>query len=117
MLKMKKYIIENNPKKAIVVGGGFIGIEIAENLVEKGIKVTLVEKMNQVLRILDYEMAQVIHKKLNDKGVDLLVNERVIALKEKGHKGVLTNGEVIDTDLVILGIDMYVSRYVIDIIK
>ena len=102
--KMKKYILENNPKKAIVVGGGFIGIEIAENLVEKGIKVTLVEKMNQVLRILDYEMAQVIHKKLNDKGVDLLVNERVIALKEKGHKAVLTNGEVIDTDLVILGI-------------
>lgn len=59
--KIKNYINDNNPKSATVIGGGFIGIEMAENLKELGLDVSLVEMANQVMAPLDFEMAEIVH--------------------------------------------------------
>ena len=54
-------LINQKPKKAVVVGGGFIGIEMAENLVDRGIEVTIIEMSNQVMAPIDFEMASILH--------------------------------------------------------
>lgn len=97
-------IEENQPKNAVVVGGGFIGVEMAENLTERGIKVTIVEKMPQVLAPLDFEMAQLVHQELNHHGVDLVLGDGLLKFSEEGKKIHLESGKVIDTDLIILSI-------------
>ena len=97
-------IEENQPKNAVVVGGGFIGVEMAENLTERGIKVTIVEKMPQVLAPLDFEMAQLVHQELNHHGVDLVLGDGLLKFSEEGKKIHLESGKVIETDLIILSI-------------
>ena len=94
----------NQPKTAVVVGGGFIGVEMAENLTERGIKVTIVEKMPQVLAPLDFEMAQLVHQELNQHGVNLVLGDGLLKFSEEGKKIHLESGKVIDTDLIILSI-------------
>ena len=93
-----------HPKTAVVVGGGFIGVEMAENLTERGIKVTIVEKMPQVLAPLDFEMAQLVHQELNEHGVNLVLGDGLLKFSEEGKKIHLESGKVIDTDLIILSI-------------
>lgn len=93
-----------HPKTAVVVGGGFIGVEMAENLTERGIKVTIVEKMPQVLAPLDFEMAQLVHQELNEQGVNLVLGDGLLKFSEEGKKIHLESGKVIDTDLIILSI-------------
>ncbi len=93
-----------HPKTAVVVGGGFIGVEMAENLTERGIKVTIVEKMSQVLAPLDFEMAQLVHQELNEQGVHLVLGDGLLKFSEEGKKIHLESGKVIDTDLIILSI-------------
>ena len=93
-----------HPKTAVVVGGGFIGVEMAENLTERGIKVTIVEKMSQVLAPLDFEMAQLVHQELNEQGVNLVLADGLLKFSEEGKKIHLESGKVIDTDLIILSI-------------
>ncbi len=102
--KIKNYIDENKPKEAVVVGGGFIGIEMAENLSENGIKVHLVEMSSQIMAPLDFEMAQIIHKHLEDNGVNLILNNGVKSFKDNGKTIVLENGEEIKSDLTVLSI-------------
>ena len=97
-------IEKNQPKTAVVVGGGFIGVEMAENLTERGIKVTIVEKMPQVLAPLDFEMAQLVHQELNHHGVNLVLGDGLLKFSEEGKKIHLESGKVIDTDLIILSI-------------
>lgn len=99
-----EFIHNNQPKHATVIGGGFIGVEMAENLVERGMNVTLVEKMPQVLAPLDYEMAQLVHKEVKDHGVDLKLTTGVVGFKEEGKKVVLDTNEVVSTDLIIMAI-------------
>lgn len=101
---IKKFIEENKPDRAVVIGGGFIGIETAENLTEQGMKVTLVEKLNQVLAPLDFEMAQIVHQELNANGVDLILEDGVAGFRDKGKKIILESGKEIDTDMIILSI-------------
>lgn len=101
---INEFIDENKPKSAVVIGGGFIGVEMAENLSGLGIKVTLVEKINQVLAPLDFEMAQLVHKELNDNGVNLILNDGVARFKDNGKQVVLESGTAIDTDMIILSI-------------
>lgn len=101
---IKNYIIANNPKNAIVIGGGFIGLEIAENLAEKKINVTIIEKLPQVLRILDFEMAQILHEEINRNGINLIFNESVSRFKDQGHTVVLNSGGELKADMVILAI-------------
>lgn len=102
--KIKAEVTERSPKRAVVVGGGFIGIEMVENLRDLGINVTLVEKLNQVLKPLDYEMAQIIHQELNAHGVNVILGDGVDHFEDAGKKVVLESGMKLDADMVILAI-------------
>jgi len=102
--KILSYVEEQKPRKAVVVGGGFIGIEMAENLLERGLDVTIVEMANQVMAPIDFEMASILHKHLRSKGVKLLLENGVKSFDENGRKIVLSDGTVIETDLTILSI-------------
>lgn len=101
---IKAYIDEAKPKKAVVVGGGFIGLEMVENLKELGLEVTLVEATHQVMAPLDYEMVSIIHSHLIEKGVELLLQDGVKAFENVGRKVILQSGKVVETDLIILSI-------------
>lgn len=94
--------IKYSPKRVTVIGGGFIGIETVENLVEAGHNVTLVEAMPQILRTLDDDMVQILHKELLDHGVNLIVGDKVVSFKESDT--VLESGTVIEGDVVVLAI-------------
>lgn len=104
---VKNYIDQEKPKHAIVVGGGFIGLEMAENLHEQGIQVEVVEMANQVMVPLDYSMAAIVHQHLTDKGVRLQL-EKGVNRFEKAENGqihvYLRSGEHIRTDFVLLSI-------------
>jgi CoA-disulfide reductase len=102
--KIKNYVDTKNPKKAVVIGGGFIGIEMAENLVDRGIKVTLIEKGNQIMAPIDIEMASILHTHLKEKGVKLLLENGVEAFANQGKKIILSDGKEIETDMTILSI-------------
>ena len=104
--RIKAYISDKNVKSAVVVGGGFIGLEMAENLKAIGLKVTIVEMLNQVMTPLDYEMAQLIHENIEQSGIRLILNNGVASFSEKGT-GVtvcLKNNEELYADLVLLSI-------------
>ncbi|MBS9768376.1 MAG: FAD-dependent oxidoreductase [Flavobacteriaceae bacterium] len=90
----------------VVVGGGFIGLEVAENLIELGKKVKLVELSNQVMAPVDYEIASFIHHKAKEKGLELLLETGVEKFEEtqNGITVFLNNGTTIQTDAVILAI-------------
>lgn len=103
---LKNYLDRHQPKRAVVVGGGFIGIELAENLAETGIKVTLVELANQVIGPIDFEMAALVHQYLKDKGIEIYLEDGVTAVRhEKSYSVVsLTSKTEIKTDMILLGI-------------
>ncbi|KHD14408.1 CoA-disulfide reductase [Clostridium butyricum] len=102
--KIKAYVDNKKTRKAIVIGGGFIGLEMAENLRERGLDITLVEAGNQVMAPLDIEMAAIVHDVLIDKDVKLILNDGVKEFKDKGKRVVLSSGKEIETDLIILSI-------------
>ena len=104
--RIKTFLEERNPERAVVIGGGFIGLEMVENLHEAGLSVTLVERLNQVMSPLDFEMAQLIHENLRMNGVRLLLNDGVQSFESKGKvtRIHLESGEVVEADLVILSI-------------
>ncbi|MBN2436068.1 MAG: FAD-dependent oxidoreductase [Spirochaetes bacterium] len=104
--KIKSYLDKNRPNDAVVVGAGFIGLEMAENLHKLGIKVTIVEMLDQVMAPLDYEMACIAHNHLRFKGVDLQLGEQVKSFADKGEHIIvnLESGKSIDTGMVILSI-------------
>lgn len=102
--KIKAVVDSGQVSRAVVIGGGFIGVEMAENLQELGINVTLVEKMNQVLKPLDFEMAQLVHQEINANGVNLILEDGVDHFQNEGHEVVLESGQVLKADLVILAI-------------
>ena len=101
---IKDYIESNTVKKAVVVGGGFIGVEMAENLWELGIDVSLVEMSNQVMTAIDIEMASMLHDHMQTKGVHLYLEDGVKAFEANGEKVVLSSGKVLEADLIILAI-------------
>lgn len=104
--RIKAYIREKQAKKAVVVGGGFIGLEMAENLCQAGLFVSLIEMQNQVMPPLDYEMANLLHENMRKNGVELLLDRGVSAIRKQGD-GVrisLSTGEQVEADLVILSI-------------
>ena len=103
---IKNYVNTENPKRAIVVGGGFIGLEMAENLYDLGIQVDVVEMANQVMAPLDFSMAAIVHRQLTDKGVGLHLEDGVSRFEEKdgGVTVHLRSGKQIATDMVLLSI-------------
>ena len=102
--KIKAVVDSGKVSRAVVIGGGFIGVEMAENLQELGINVTLVEKMNQVLKPLDFEMAQLVHQEINANGVNIILEDGVDHFQNEGREVVLESGQVIQAELVILAI-------------
>lgn len=95
-----------NAESFVVVGGGFIGLEVAENLIEAGKKVKLIELGNQVMAPVDYDIASFVHEKAQQKGLELLLNVGVEKFNDKGKtiEVFLNNGTSIETDAVILAI-------------
>lgn len=102
--KIKAYVDERKPKHAVVIGGGFIGIEMAENLVERGVNVTLIERSNQVMAPIDYEMAATVHAHMQEHGVQLILEDGVQAFEHNGRRIILTSGRVLEADMIILAI-------------
>ena len=90
------------PKTAVVIGGGFIGVEIAENLIHKGIATSIVEAAPQVLAPLDIEMATFVHSELARNGVNLFLGNSVVAIGE--HSVELSDGRHVDAEMVIMAI-------------
>lgn len=103
---IKAKIDAEGTKRAVVVGGGFIGLEMAENLRERGLEVTLIEALDQVMNVLDYEMAAIVHEHLRDKGIDLRLKDGVSSFRRvaSGVLITLSSGAVVETDLVVLSI-------------
>lgn len=96
-------ISKENVKSAVVVGGGFIGLEMAENLTALGIKVSVVEMLDQVMPPIDYEMAVLVHNQLEAKGVDLYLSDGVTSFNDNGVIEVnLKSGTKLEAGLVIL---------------
>ncbi len=105
-LRIRDFVDQNHPKEATVVGGGFIGLEVAENLCERGIRVTLVEKAPQLLAPLDEDMASFVHAKFRKKGVRLLLNTAVSRFEHDGEEILthLDDGKSIRGQMVVLAI-------------
>lgn len=95
-----------NAQNFVVVGGGFIGLEVAENLIEAGKSVKLVELGNQVMAPVDFDIASFVHEKAKQKGLELLLNVGVEKFNDKGEtiEVFLNNGTSLETDAVILAI-------------
>ncbi len=104
--KIKDFVDNKKPKRAVVVGGGFIGLEMAENLHDRGIDVSVVEMAEQVMGPVDYEMAQVIHKHIKSKGAKLYLKDGVDSFDYKDGVTTITlqSGKKIETDMVMLSI-------------
>jgi len=105
-LKIHQFIEGENPKSATVIGGGFIGIEMAENLAELGIKVTLVEYADHLLAPFDFDMACTVHAQMESNGVRLMLNTAVTGFEKNGDSIITkTAGECdITSDMVLLAI-------------
>ena len=103
---IKGYINELKPKRALVVGGGFIGLEMAENLHALGIEVGVIEMANQVMAPLDFSMAAIVHHHIVENNVSLYLEDGIVSFKEteKGIIAVLKSGKQLETDMVILSI-------------
>ena len=104
--KIKAYLEEKQPRRAVIVGAGFIGLEMAENFHSLGIQVTIVEMANQVMNILDYEMAAAVHQHLKIKNVEFYLADGVSAFEasDAGTIVRLKSGKVLKTDIVVLSI-------------
>lgn len=103
---VKNHIDTAHPSCAVVVGGGFIGLEMAENLHQRGLHVDVVEMANQVMAPLDFSMAAIVHRHLTDKGVGLYLEDGVVRFEEQDDKMIvhLRSGRQIATDMVLLSI-------------
>lgn len=100
--QIKRYIDEKKVENVTVVGGGFIGLEVAENLQMAGKKVTLIEAANQVMTPFDHDMAQILHKEIMDHTVDLILEDRLVEIK--ADEVVLASGKAIPTQAVVMAI-------------
>ena len=100
-VKIKNYIDTAKPRSAVVIGGGYIGVEMAENLVEAGLKVAIVELADHLIAPLDFDMAADVHRYIKSKGIDLRLNNGVKAIN--GNTVILQNGEI-TADMIILSV-------------
>ena len=105
--KIKAYVEANELKTATVIGGGFIGLEMAENLHDLGMKVSIAEMAPQVMMPIDYDLAQLLHHHIAKKGVNLHLNNGVKEFYDHGNKTtdvILADGTTINSDIVLLAI-------------
>ena len=104
--RIKEHILKKKPKTAAVIGGGFIGLEMAENLHATGIEVSVIEMQNQVMAPVDYEMAQLLHENMAMNNVELILGDGVKAFKkqEDGIRIELASGKSVVAQMVLLSI-------------
>ncbi|HZJ86012.1 MAG TPA: FAD-dependent oxidoreductase, partial [Erysipelotrichaceae bacterium] len=100
--QIKNYADQNNKENIVVVGGGFIGVEVAENFKMAGKNVTLVEAQNQVMAPFDFDMAQILHKELYDNGINLILSDALAKVTDS--EVVLASGKKVAADVVISAI-------------
>lgn len=100
--KLNKFIKGNESKKVAVIGGGYVGVEIAENLKEAGYDVTLIEATSQILKPFDYDMVQILHKEMMDNGVNLVLGDKVTGFTES--QVILESGKKIEARTVVMAI-------------
>ena len=103
--KVDAFITKHQPKKAVIVGGGYIGLEMAEALILKGIDVTIIDRAKEVMATLDPDMGKKVHEVLVNLGVKIFNSESLAYFEEKDGRvtAVITDKKTIKTDLVILG--------------
>ncbi|ASC01904.1 CoA-disulfide reductase [Fusobacterium polymorphum] len=106
MDKIKAEIKNNGVKKTVVVGGGYVGIETAENLKYLGIDVTLIEAAPHILAPFDSEISNILEYELVNNGINLMISEKVVEFQEDGNEIIikLESGKIVTTDMVILSI-------------
>lgn len=102
--RITAYIEAKQPKKATVIGGGFIGLEMVENLKRRGLSVTLIEAASQVMPNLDFEMAQYLHEHLEMNEIEVHLNTKLAGFENQGQQVSLADGSTLDSDLTILAI-------------
>ena len=104
--RIRQTIAEQKIKSAAVIGGGFIGLEMAENLRHLGLEVSIIEMSDQVMAPLDFEMAQLLHQNISQNGVKLHLGDGVASFEDSGEKVNITlkSGAVLSAELVILSI-------------
>ncbi len=104
--RIHDYVEKMNPKSAVLVGGGYIGVEVAENLREKGLEVTIVQRPKQLMNTLDYDMASFVHSELRQKGINLKLGSSVTGFAQKDGQIItlLAGEDGIGADMVLLAI-------------
>lgn len=104
--RIHDYVMERMPKSAVVIGGGFIGLELAENLKEMEVDVTIVQLMNQLMITLDYDMASFVHNRLRQAGIDIRLNTSATGFESKDGKIItlLKDMPGIESDMVIMAV-------------
>lgn len=104
--RIKDFVDKMNPRRAVVVGAGFIGLEVAENLHHRGVKVTVVELADHVIGPLDYDMAALVHQHMKTKDVEFYLKDAVEAFEDDDASisVKLSSGRVLKADMVIMGI-------------
>lgn len=103
---IKDFVDKASPRRAIVVGGGFIGLELAENLTKRGLLVSVVELSKQVLGPIDFEMAALVHRHLKEKGLAVYLEDGITVVQPSENYAVvkLNSGTEIPADMIVLGI-------------
>jgi NADPH-dependent 2,4-dienoyl-CoA reductase/sulfur reductase-like enzyme len=105
-IAIKNYIKENSPKTGLILGAGSIGMEMAESFSESGIKVTIVEKMSNILGTMDDEINELVEPELKGKGINLIKSRSVREFAGEDYlvrKAILDSGETLETDIAIIG--------------
>lgn len=103
--KIKNYLNGKDVKSVLVVGGGYIGIEMAENLKELGLDVTIIQKIDQLMTTIDYDIASFVEAKLRCNGINIELNSNVVSFsKSKQIETNLEDGRIFRSDIVILAI-------------
>ncbi|MGL5357083.1 MAG: FAD-dependent oxidoreductase [Cetobacterium sp.] len=101
--KLKDFITLKNPKKALIVGSGYIGLEMAENLAHRGIEVTIIE-MNKTIGRVDSDLSLYLEKYLPKKGINLILNDKIESISEDGRDIKTSNGIQLETDFIVAAI-------------
>lgn len=100
-LKIKNHIDTENPESAVVIGGGYIGVEMAENLAKAGLDVSIVELADHLIAPLDFDMAADVHRYIKEKGIKLFLNNGVTAIE---HNRIILQKREINADMVIMSV-------------
>jgi NADPH-dependent 2,4-dienoyl-CoA reductase/sulfur reductase-like enzyme/rhodanese-related sulfurtransferase len=106
MDRVYRYLQETHPREAVIVGGGLIGMEVVENLGLKGLRVSVVEKVDQILPFLDWDMAELVRQHAEEKGVEFHLSQGLKAIERRNGPGLVQTeaGKALKADLVILSL-------------